>query len=54
MGLARFFNAPIRFNSSNCSLCRGLATAAVDSPTLPLAGIRVLDMTRVLAGVCVV
>lgn len=27
-------------------------TAAMDSPTLPLAGIRVLDMTRVLAGVC--
>lgn len=26
--------------------------AAMDSPTLPLAGIRVLDMTRVLAGVC--
>ena len=25
--------------------------AAANSPTLPLAGIRVLDMTRVLAGV---
>lgn len=30
---------------------RCMATAAADSPTLPLAGIRVLDMTRVLAGV---
>lgn len=30
---------------------RALATAASNSDTLPLAGIRVLDMTRVLAGV---
>lgn len=29
---------------------RGLAKAAPDTSTLPLAGIRVLDMTRVLAG----
>ena len=28
-----------------------MATAA-ESPILPLSGIRVLDMTRVLAGVC--
>ena len=43
-------------NGTACSHCKGLATAAVttaDSATLPLAGIRVLDMTRVLAGVCV-
>lgn len=33
---------------------RSLATTAglADTSTLPLAGIRVLDMTRVLAGVC--
>lgn len=30
---------------------RGLATAADDGMTLPLKGIKVLDMTRVLAGV---
>ncbi|MCJ1344326.1 hypothetical protein MMC31_002529 [Peltigera leucophlebia] len=31
---------------------RGMSmTAAMDSPTLPLAGIRVLDMTRVLAAI---
>lgn len=30
---------------------RGLATAAVDDTSLPLKGYRVLDMTRVLAGV---
>jgi hypothetical protein len=30
---------------------RGLASAAVDDGLLPLKGIRVLDMTRVLAGV---
>jgi len=33
-------------------MCRRLATAAHADPlSLPLAGIRVLDMTRVLAGV---
>jgi hypothetical protein len=30
---------------------RQFATAAVDDSTLPLKGYRVLDMTRVLAGV---
>lgn len=54
MSLARHLSPRIRLNGSECSLCRGLATAAADSPTLPLAGIRVLDMTRVLAGVRVV
>ena len=32
---------------------RAFATTAPGAGTLPLAGIRVLDMTRVLAGVCV-
>lgn len=32
---------------------RGMASAPVDDGKLPLKGIRVLDMTRVLAGVCV-
>lgn len=50
------FSRPTRpqvgFNGPICRICRGLATAApAVSPTLPLAGIRVLDMTRVLAGV---
>jgi crotonobetainyl-CoA:carnitine CoA-transferase CaiB-like acyl-CoA transferase len=30
------------------------APATTDNPTLPLAGIKVLDMTRVLAGVSIV
>lgn len=38
-------------NGSRSVKPRRMATAATDSPTLPLAGIRVLDMTRVLAGV---
>lgn len=41
------------YNTMNWSL-RKLATAAAasgDAPNLPLAGIKVLDMTRVLAGV---
>ncbi|MCJ1451975.1 hypothetical protein MMC28_002315 [Mycoblastus sanguinarius] len=38
------------FNGSEYSKCRGLAATANNSPTLPLAGTRVLDMTRVLAG----
>jgi hypothetical protein len=32
---------------------RFATTAAVDNDRLPLSGIRVLDMTRVLAGVCI-
>lgn len=45
------------FPTTNCKIWkRGNATAnTVDKKTiekLPLAGIRVLDMTRVLAGVC--
>lgn len=38
-----------------CFRC-GIATTAarVDASSLPLAGIKVLDMTRVLAGVCAV
>ena len=52
-GLSRPFRLQRPFNGSICPMCRGLATAAeAVSPTLPLAGIRVLDMTRVLAGVC--
>lgn len=38
-------------NGSIHSRSRCFATATADSGTLPLAGIRVLDMTRVLAGV---
>ena len=32
---------------------RFATAAAVDNDKLPLSGIRVLDMTRVLAGVCI-
>lgn len=32
---------------------RGMASAPEDDGKLPLKGIRVLDMTRVLAGVCI-
>ena len=56
VGLTRRLSHRTRPNGPACSHCKGLATAAVttaDSATLPLAGIRVLDMTRVLAGVCV-
>lgn len=49
---SRSIRPPVGVNGSICPTCRGLATAApAVSPTLPLAGIRVLDMTRVLAGV---
>ena len=41
----------VALNGSTNSAHRSLATTP-DSPTLPLSGIRVLDMTRVLAGVC--
>ncbi|KAL8847426.1 MAG: hypothetical protein Q9221_007536 [Calogaya cf. arnoldii] len=42
---------PRCFNGSKTiGRCRGLAAATPDTSTLPLAGIRVLDMTRVLAG----
>ena len=56
IGLTRRLSHRTRLNGLACSHCQGFATAAVttaDSATLPLAGIRVLDMTRVLAGVCV-
>ena len=52
LSLIRHLRSHPRLNRSERSFYRGLATAAADSPTLPLAGIRVLDMTRVLAGVC--
>lgn len=46
------FIRPVRcINGSRCSARRQFATARPETPTLPLAGIRVLDMTRVLAGV---
>lgn len=54
-GLPRFVGPCARLNGSRIAPHRYVATAAstaaADS-TLPLAGIRVLDMTRVLAGVC--
>lgn len=51
--LTRKFRQCIYRYGSKTLNCRGMSmTAAMDSPTLPLAGIRVLDMTRVLAGVC--
>ena len=53
LSLARHLRPRIRLNGSKYSIGRGLATAAANPSTLPLAGIRVLDMTRVLAGVCV-
>ena len=56
VGLTRRLSHHTRPNGSACSHCKGFATAAVppaNSATLPLAGIRVLDITRVLAGVCV-
>ena len=43
-----------RPNGAVLSSDRNFATAATDSSVLPLAGIRVLDMTRVLAGVCTI
>ena len=52
--LSRSFPVQRSLNALICSTCRGLATAAAPAPTLPLAGIRVLDMTRVLAGVSLV
>ena len=40
-------------NGSIGARYRCMATEAAEAnPTLPLAGTRVLDMTRVLAGVC--
>ena len=44
-------NFLVRLNGTKRGFRRGLA-AATECSTLPLAGIRVLDMTRVLAGVC--
>lgn len=38
-------------NGAVSAACRRFATAAPSTDTLPLAGVRVLDMTRVLAGV---
>ena len=45
--------SPIKLAKRVCGpkCLRNLATATTPSPTLPLAGIRVLDMSRVLAGV---
>ncbi|KAM5449228.1 putative succinate--hydroxymethylglutarate CoA-transferase [Microsporum audouinii] len=43
--LPRFTN-----NTAITAACRGFSTAVPSADTLPLAGIRVLDMTRVLAG----
>lgn len=42
------------YNTMNWSLRKLATTAAAsgDAANLPLAGIKVLDMTRVLAGVC--
>ncbi|MCJ1376614.1 hypothetical protein MMC20_007857 [Loxospora ochrophaea] len=44
--------SPIKLAKRVCGpkCLRNLATATTPSPTLPLAGIRVLDMSRVLAG----
>lgn len=39
------------YNQNVTVFNRGLATVAVDDSKLPLKGYRVLDMTRVLAGV---
>ncbi|KAL2057577.1 hypothetical protein ABVK25_001961 [Lepraria finkii] len=51
LSLSRPLGPRATVNGSICPMCRGLVTAAeAVSPTLPLAGIRVLDMTRVLAG----
>lgn len=51
--LTRKFRQCIYRYGSKTLNYRGMSMiAAMDSPTLPLAGIRVLDMTRVLAGVC--
>lgn len=43
-----------RYNASSGITDRGLASRAqtVDKKKLPLAGVKVLDMSRVLAGVC--
>ena len=45
------FVSSLQPNGSKRCRYRTMATATMDTPTLPLAGIRVLDMTRVLAGV---
>ncbi|KAF3491488.1 uncharacterized protein GIQ15_01005 [Arthroderma uncinatum] len=44
-GLSKFANS-----TATAAACRSFSTAAPPADTLPLAGIRVLDMTRVLAG----
>lgn len=43
--------APILTRPGKLGLTRGLATTP-NVKKLPLAGVRVLDMSRVLAGVC--
>lgn len=47
-----------RYGSNDSIVRRGLATAAsapiAGKGKLPLAGIRVLDMSRILAGVCLI
>ena len=52
LAVARSARIISRSNGFRISPYRGFATAAAVSEKLPLAGIRVLDMTRVLAGVC--
>jgi len=43
--------APVLTRSGRLGLSRGLTTTP-NAKKLPLAGVRVLDMSRVLAGVC--
>ncbi|MCJ1304377.1 hypothetical protein MMC08_007189 [Hypocenomyce scalaris] len=50
LAFARLARSQLRANGSRHLMRRCMATAAVDSSSLPLAGIRILDMTRVLAG----
>ena len=52
LALTKYAGHLRRLNGSRATRYRGMATeAAMLDPKLPLAGIRVLDMTRVLAGV---
>lgn len=51
MAFARLARSKVPANGSRRLARRCMATAAMDSSTLPLAGVRILDMTRVLAGV---